>query len=267
MKPPLLLLAATALLLPAAGRADQTLDLSRFFPSFASALVVVDGDTGEITRHNPELARRRFSPCSTFKIPNSLIGLETGVIPGPDFVMPWDGTRYEIAAWNRDHDLRSALPNSVVWYYRELARRVGLARMTQYVERFSYGNQDLSGGVDRFWLGSSLRLSPEEQAGFLRRFEAGELAVSARSLAIVKELLLQPWAEGVAYRGKTGSCRDTEAAPDHGWWVGAVESGGHHHVFAGLIEGAGASGRVARPMVEHALVELRVLPPPAPASP
>ena len=149
-------------------------NLGRFFPGYASTLVVLDLDSGAITRHNPELARRRFSPCSTFKIPNSLIGLETGVIPGPDFVLPWDGTHYEIAAWNRDHDLRSAIANSVVWYYRELARRVGLARMKEYVERFSYGNQDLSGGVDRFWLGSSLRISPEEQVAFLRRFETGD---------------------------------------------------------------------------------------------
>ena len=134
------------------------------------------------------------------------------------------------------------------------------ARMKEYVERFSYGNQDVSGGVDRFWLGSSLRLSPDEQASFLRRLEAGELPVSARSLGIVKDIMGQPWAEGVAYRGKTGSCSNTDAAPDHGWWVGAVESGGHRHVFAGLILGKGASGLVARPLVEQALVELGVLP-------
>lgn len=133
-------------------------------------------------------------------------------------------------------------------------------RMKDYVTRFGYGNQDLSGGVDRFWLGSTLRLSPDEQVSFLRRFEAGELPVSARSLGIVKEILLQPSADGVIYRGKTGSCSNDEAAPDHGWWVGSVARGGRVHVFAGLIEGKGASGRVARPLVERALAALGVLP-------
>ena len=263
----LLELTAVVLLIPGSAPADETKDLGRFFPHYESALVVLDLDTGQTTRHNAELARQRFSPCSTFKIPNSLIGLETGVIPGPDFVLPWDGTKSERAEVNRDHDLRSAMANSVVWYYRELARRVGLVRMKEYVERFAYGNQDLSGGVDRFWLGSSLRLSPDEQVAFLRRFEAGELPVSPRSLGIVKEILLQPWTKGVVYRGKTGSCSNSDDALDHGWWVGAVESAGHRHVFAGLTLGKGASGRGTRPMVEQALVDLRVLPAPKPASP
>jgi len=263
----LLTFVAVALLATARLYSDETRNLDRFFPGYASTLVVLDLDSGAIIRHNPELARRRFSPCSTFKVPNSLIGLETGVIPGPDFVLPWDGTHYEIAAWNRDHDLRSAIANSVVWYYRELARRVGLARMKEYVERFSYGNQDLSGGVDRFWLGSTLRISPEEQVSFLRRFETGDLGVSPRSLGIVKEIVIQPWAEGVVYRGKTGSCSNGDDAPDHGWWVGTVENRGHRYAFAALLEGKGASGRGARPMVEGALVELGVLPARPPAAP
>ena len=103
----LITLTAVALVVPGCAPADETVDPGRFFPHYASALVVLDLGTGQTTRHNPELARQRFSPCSTFKIPNSLIGLETGVIPGPDFVLPWDGTQYEIAAWNRDHDLRA----------------------------------------------------------------------------------------------------------------------------------------------------------------
>jgi len=248
-------------------QSDDTRDLAHFFPGYTSALVVMDLSTGQATRHNPQMAGRAFSPCSTFKIPNSLVGLETGVIPGPDFVLAWDGTEYEIAAWNRDHDLRSAIASSVVWYYRELARRVGLERMQDYVARFGYGNQDLSGGVDRFWLGSTLRISADAQVAFLRRFEAGELPVSPRSLGIVEEILLQPSAFGVVYRGKTGSCRNDDRSPDHGWWVGSVERAGRRHVFAGIIEGKGASGRVARPMVERALVELAVLPEPSPLGP
>lgn len=263
----LLSLAAGALLLSESAEADETMDLVRFFPRYDATLVVMDLATGQAMRHRPEMARRRVSPCSTFKIPNSLIGLETGVIPGPDFVLPWDGKKYERREWNRDHDLRSAIANSVVWYYQELARRVGLGRMTDYVGRLSYGNQDLSGGVDRFWLGSSLRVSADEQAAFLRRFETGALPVSARSLAIVKDILLQPWTEGVVYRGKTGSCSDDERAPDHGWWVGSTEYAGRRYVFAGLIEGTGASGQVARPMVEDALVALGALPARKPALP
>jgi beta-lactamase class D len=63
-----------------------------------------------------------------------LIGLETGVIPDENHVIRWDGTKHEIESWNRDHTLKTAIQNSVVWYYQELARRVGNERMQSYID-------------------------------------------------------------------------------------------------------------------------------------
>jgi beta-lactamase class D len=249
-------------LLPATGGAfDSERDLGEFFPGFHATLVVRDVRAGRTVRHAPAQAARRASPCSTFKIPNSLIGLETGVIPDASFVLPWDGVHRQREAWNRDHDLRSAMKQSVVWYYQELARRVGPERMQKWVSAFHYGNEDISGGIDRFWLGSTLRLSPDEQVDFLGRLHAGELPVSSRSIAIVKEILLQDApGPGIVYRGKTGSCQDPGALQPHGWWVGSVEGEGSLVLFAALIDGPGASGMVCRPMAEKALVALGVLP-------
>jgi beta-lactamase class D len=261
---PLALAALIQSLLAARAPADEARDLSRFFPGYRSGLLVLDTTTGTATRHSPELLGERFSPCSTFKIPNSLIGLETGVIEDADFEIPWDGVMREREVWNRTHNLRTAIQNSVVWYYQELARRVGQEREQRYVSAFRYGNEDTSAGVDRFWLGASLRISAVEEVDFLRRFEAGELPVSPRAMAIVKDILVQPTAKGVVYRGKTGSCRDGPAAPDHGWWVGSLKRGDRLWVFAAIILGEGASGMLARPMTERALEELGVLPPPGP---
>jgi beta-lactamase class D len=240
---------------------DVTQDLGVHFPGFRAAFVLRDVAAGRTVRHDPALARERTSPCSTFKIPNSIVGLETGVIPAASFVLPWDGVERPIPDWNRDHDLRSAIRYSVVWYYQELARRVGPPRMQKWVSDLHYGNEDTSAGVDRFWLGSTLRISPDEQVGFLARLHAGELPASARSIAIVKDILLQdPPGPGITYRGKTGSCRDPEAKDPHGWWVGSVEREGRLFLYAALIEGPGASGMACRPMAEKALAALGVLP-------
>jgi beta-lactamase class D len=244
-----------------AAAVGETRDLGAFFPGFRSALVVRDVSAGRTVRHGAAQAARRTSPCSTFKIPNSLIGLETGVVPDASFVLPWDGVRRQRDEWNRDHDLRSAIKHSVVWYYQELARRVGPERMQRWVSALGYGNEDISGGIDRFWLGSSLRISPDEEVDFLGRFHAGTLPVSPRSTAIVKEILLQDApGPGVAYRGKTGSCQDPGASQPHGWWVGSVEKEGSLVLYAAIIEGPGASGMVCRPMAEKALAALGVLP-------
>ena len=223
MAPRVALLLAVVLSAPAAAE-DVARDLGEHFPAFRSALVLRDVAGGRTVRHDPVLARARRSPCSTFKIPNSLIGLETGVIPDASYVLKWDGVRRPYEEWNRDHDLRSAMKHSVVWYYQELARRVGPARTREWVEALRYGNQDVSGGI-------------------------------------VKDILAQePPGPGIVYRGKTGSCQDPGAKDPHGWWVGSIEKEGRLYLYAARIEGPGASGRVCRPMAEKALAALGVLP-------
>ena len=100
-------------------------------------------------------------PASTFKIPNSIIALETGVVEDPDKdVFKWDGVTRSIEAWNKDHTLRSAIAASAVPVYQEIARRIGPERMQKYVDLFDYGNRDIGGGIDQFWLTGNLRIDP-----------------------------------------------------------------------------------------------------------
>lgn len=211
-------------------------DLSPYFKGLKGTFVLYDSRKQTYIRHNPQRAAERLPPCSTYKIPNSLIAVETGVVPDAGFVIPYDAQRDpQQPGWNpewpRDHDLRSAFRFSVVWYYQEVARRIGSERMGQFVRQFEYGNQDLSGGIDRFWLGSSLRISADEQVAFLRRFYEGRLKVSPRSSAIVKDIMLAE--EGADWRlsAKTGACQGNQAEAVV-WYVGFVEKEGDVYYFA-----------------------------------
>src|SRR5690606_18539940 len=126
---------------------------------------------------------------------------------------------------------RSAFRLSTVWVYQEIARRIGAARMKDYVERFGYGNRDIGGAaIDEFWLSGELRISALEQIDFLARFVRGELPVSARSAEIVKEIMLAEEGEGYRIRAKTGLSLRTK--PGVGWWAGWVERGGDICLFA-----------------------------------
>ena len=88
-------------------------------------------------------------PASTYKIPHSVIALETGVVADPDGdIFKWDGVTRPIAAWNRDHTLRSAIAASAVPVYQQIARRIGAERMKKYLDLLEYGNRDI-GGVHR----------------------------------------------------------------------------------------------------------------------
>src|SRR5262245_13183914 len=55
--------------------AIQAQDLSSFFKHTKGAFVLYDSKHNRYVRYNERRCRERFSPKSTFKIPNSLIGL------------------------------------------------------------------------------------------------------------------------------------------------------------------------------------------------
>ena len=116
-------------------------------------------------------------PASTFKIPNSLIALETGVVGDPDKeIFKWDGVKRSIEPWNKDHTLRSAFAASAVPVYQDIARRIGAERMQKYLDLFEYGNRDIGGGIDQFWLTGDLRIDPMQQVDFVDRSAARRAA-------------------------------------------------------------------------------------------
>ncbi|MBL8229471.1 MAG: class D beta-lactamase [Bryobacterales bacterium] len=222
--------------------------------------LVLDRD-GSVTRTNAARAAQRFSPCSTFKIPNALIALDLGNAPDADYTMKYDAARdprttFWLEEWGGDHDLRSAMRFSVVWYFKELARRAGAERMSEYLRRFDYGNQDISGGIDRFWLSSTLRISPEEQVAFLRKFQKGRLGVSSKAAVVLKDILILERGDGYVWSGKTGACGDTA------WHVGYVERNGKPVFYALNLGGAPFNDlvRERNRLVRELLVDAGLLP-------
>jgi beta-lactamase class D/beta-lactamase class D OXA-10 len=96
------------------------------------------------------------------------------------------------------------LKYSAVWYYRELALKVGELRMKKYVNAFNYGNKAVSGRVDNFWLNDVLSISADEQVEFLKTLYSGRLPVSKRSIEIVKEIFVFERGPGYTLSAKTG---------------------------------------------------------------
>lgn len=262
----LLLLAAPFVLLPQL-RAEPTpvVDPALGAPLAARQVVGVfaalDARTGRIVTNDPARAATRFLPCSTFKIPNSLIALECGAVADVDTVLPWDHVARWNKAWNRDTAMREALPRSTVWFYQELARRVGPARMQQWLQRIGYGNADITGGIDRFWLEGGLRISAIEQLDFLRRWRDHQLPFRPEVQAAVLEILIADHRDGWVLRGKTG----TSLEGDRGlaWYVGWVETAQGPVYFALNLDTDRAGALDPRPrktIVYEALVQLGALP-------
>jgi beta-lactamase class D len=172
-------------------------------------------------------------PASTFKIPNSVIALETGVVGDPDKdIFKWDGVVRSIEAWNRDHTLRSAIAASVVPVYQEIARRIGAERMQKFVDLFEYGNRDIGGGIDQFWLTGNLRIDPVQQVDFIDRLRRGTLPVSKRSQELVCDILPVTKSGDSIIRAKSGLLGAETGKPSLGWMVGWAEKDTAQTVFA-----------------------------------
>lgn len=209
-------------------------------------------------------AERRFIPASTFKVFNALASLDGGAVKDEYETIRWDGTKRAFDDWNRDQSLASAMKFSAVWFYQAMARRVGAERMQGWIERVGYGNRDIGGGIDRFWLDGALRISAVEQIGFLRRLAHGTLPFSSRAQEAVRRITLLESAPDYALHAKTGWAVRAGAADDAdlGWIVGWVERDGRRWFFALNVDMPGGAKDAAKrlPLARGLLVEAGALP-------
>jgi beta-lactamase class D len=175
-------------------------------------------------------AKKRFIPASTFKIANSLIGLDVKAVKNVDEVLPYGGKPQHFKEWERDMSLREAIKMSNVPIYQELARRIGIERMREGVKRLGYGNMEIGSIVDHFWLDGPLAISAVEQAEFLNRMVNGSLPVNPEAVRAVKEITLLEKNETYELHGKTGWSVATKM--EIGWWVGWIQRQDKVYPFA-----------------------------------
>ena len=213
------------------------------------------------TIYNEAQSQVRLSPCSTFKIYNSLIGLETGVLDYEDTytLAKWDGIKRPVPIWNQDHTLASATRESAVWYFQKLATRIGQERMQEYIDKIGYGNRDLSGGLTTFWLNSSLKISAVEQVSLLNKLYTGRLPFAPAARSIVLKNISLSENNGSKLLGKTGShFRDGKWIL--GWFVGYIEKDNSYYVFAtNIVAETGAHGAKAREITQAIAEDLHLL--------
>ena len=252
-------------LLASVARASETVertDLADIFQGVDGTFIMYDEGADRYTVFNKALSETRLPPCSTFKVFHALIGLDSGVLDRDDARthMKWNGKPSSIAAWNHDQTLASAMRHSVVWYFQRVAAGIGEERMQRGLDRIGYGNRDISGGLTRFWLQSSLKISPREQVGLLRALFNGSLPFAAEDIAVVKRDITLSSGKGLRFMGKTGSGSDDADRGIIGWFVGGVETPHNRWSFAVNIQGPDASGVRARGIAEAALKRLSILP-------
>jgi beta-lactamase class D len=196
---------------------------------------LLDNGTGLFTVYNlPRYRDSAFLPASTFKIVNSLIGLQTGKITNDSMVIKWDGINRGRSECNRDMSMYDAFRISCASWYQELARRIGKDTMQHWLDSLSYGNRKIS-KVDTFWLDNTLKVKPDEELGLVKRLYFNQLPFHQRNQEIVKKAML--FEDNTAYRlsYKTG-WGFNEKGHNIGWITGWIEENKHPYFFVLNIE-------------------------------
>jgi len=240
-----------------------------------SCFLLYQVGVGEVRRNPSSSCSVRVSPQSTFKVPHALAALDAGVLKDDAEVIKYDGHTVDFDSWRRDHTLATAMRYSVVWFFQEIARRLGVDRERRYLESFDYGNRDSSSGLTTFWLGGSLAISPDEQLAFLRKLYSNQLRVSAHAADTVRRILLQPkgkivnaagehpfaqpWPADAVVSAKTGAGPTADRRAVR-WLIGRVQRGSNEWFFvSNVVSDGDLPTLVAVEQAERALVDARVL--------
>jgi len=185
--------------------------------------------------NNFKWAKKGKLPASTFKVVNSIIALESGVVKDDRSIFKWDGEKRWMKQWEQDLIFKDAFHLSCVPCFQDVARKIGAERMNNYLTKLDYGNMEVdSNNIDLFWLEGKSRINQFQQIDFLKRFNNSKLPISRRTEEIMKRVMIIEERENYRLSGKTG-WSDSNGM-DNGWFVGYLELGPKSYIFATNVE-------------------------------
>ncbi len=192
------------------------------------AILIYDLSQQKYYSNNFKWVQEGKLPASTFKITNSLIGLETGIIKDEGEIFKWNGEKRALKVWEQDLSLEKAFHLSCIPCYQELARKIGVNRMNDYLDKFHYGKMVVnSSSIDQFWLQGNSQINQFQQIDFLTRFYQSQLPISDKTEEIMKKMMIIEKNKDFTLSGKTGW--SVQNKKDNGWFVGYIET--HKKVY------------------------------------
>lgn len=241
----------------------QEQSLPAYIDAKTQSFAMFNDATQVLAMDNWKAAHERIPPFSTFKIVNSLIAIDTGIIDPELTKLTFNPMQYPVEKWwpkswyEQPLTLRQAFQESAVPIFRQLAGNIGEYRMQEYLQKFNYGNRDTSSGIDSFWLNGSLNISAVEQVSFLRQIFSGTRGLPTTTLGALKKVMWTELWEGYDLYAKTGSGQIQENLAV-GWYVGFLErsKNGNRIYFAAFVTGKSIE-EVKKIRIEYTKAQLR----------
>lgn len=217
----------TAALILSFNKREADKDWSKIFDNYniKGTFLLKNVSTNELKIYNEIRSDSAYLPASTFKVLNSMIALQTSVIKNVNDTIKWDKIDKGWKPWNKDQTMKTAMPISCVWFYQDLARRIGKEQMQKWLDLADYGNKKMGKEVDNFWLQGNLRISGKEQISFIEKLIANELPFDRKIQETVKNIMITDVTADYVIHSKTGWTNQI------GWNIGYIETNNDKWIF------------------------------------
>lgn len=180
----------------------------------------------------------RYPACSSFKVPLAVMAFDSGVLPDENFVLKWNGKKDVREESNQDHNAKTWMRDSVLWFSQRITPRLGPKKFQKYLDEFDYGNRNFSEGITTAWVTApnskveGLKITAYEQVNFMKKLWTDALPVSPRAMKLTREITsLETSPNGFTLNGKTGShFYDKERKMQFGWFIAHLQKGSDEYI-------------------------------------
>lgn len=178
-----------------------------------------------------EVCREQFPPCSSFKVPLAVIAFDSGILKDENQVLKWNGKKDGREVANKDHNAKTWMSDSIVWFSQRITAKLGKPKFQKYLNKFNYGNKDILAGITEAWLVSpaaptpALKISAYEQVDFMKKLWSNNLPASKRAMKLTQDITyLETSPNGFKLSGKTGSnFYDADKKMHFGWFIAHIQ--------------------------------------------
>jgi len=148
-----------------------------------------------------------LAPQNSFFIVPALIALDKGWIPT------------QVDHW---------LPFTADTAYQGLIQKIGRKMLLETIDSLHYGKGLISADSSAFWNNNTLRITADEQLGFIKRLYFNQLFFQKRSQEWLKKMLLKE--DNANYKLSYIATADT-ARNNSAWVIGYIEENKHPYFF------------------------------------
>jgi beta-lactamase class D len=217
----------------------QSLNAKNYFKDATGCFLLYNMKTNTFEKvFGEENCRVDYTAYSTFKVPLAVMAFDSGALKDENEVLKWDGKKSTRPESNHDHDAKSWMRDSIVWFSQRLTSKIGEEKLQAYLNSFNYGNKDLKAGITEAWLvaptskGPSLKITAYEQVDFMKKLWTNSLSASPRSMTLTRDITyLETSPNGFKLSGKTGSnFYDKAHKQAFGWFIAHLEKDGLEYI-------------------------------------